>query len=686
LTSAASDAPTPAPVPSKDLDITWIIVAVILVIGLVALYFVIQYRKKKRIQEEKKKKKAKKAVKPTIADLEANRKSWVRGQSDGTKEPEDDFAREMERQAEMEQVRALGSAIQMGVKMGLESTNDVHKTVKSVILKKQEKQQETRNSQRIWQSKPDMATAGAEEGTLDEELEQQPGLDLEELDIMTSNLLASRGRKSGGARLSQKGGNGNFILAGWQVRSENIETIEEHGAGAFGALSLVKVGGVRMASKRLDVVASNVSSVHEQQNAMRRLMVETRTLAELQHPNIVRLLGVCTEEGKMCVLTEVAPRGDLRSLLDGCMKEDGVPLSMPLWLRMRMLRDISLAVRHAHAHLPSAIVHRDLQPRNVVVGQDWTARVTEWGLSFGAGEHAPSDAVTAMITPYTPPEVMMLDMDDEDSEDSAEVEDAEPLNREGWNRKGDVYSFGVLAWELIGGNKPWPNHTASSALESLELAELAVTKKLRPSGGEHATVLTVKTGDISTSMPLLTREAGDRNKADAKVDEDKLINGIESCEAIQLIVKCWNADHRKRPSMEEVTKILLDCEIEIAQAGWGEESWMKVSANGDQLDSILGQLEGAGDGRKSTSAADVEMLMAKHKKLAQLAELKALEDANKREKEEGKTEGDEITTSATGIDLTASFANFYKGAFDDSDKSDDEDNNEDSAMGNLDAV
>merc|ERR1712166_49086 len=387
---------------------------------------------------------------------------------------------------------------------------------------------------------------------------------------------------------------------------------------------------------------------------------------------------------EMDQVRSVAPRGDLRSLLDSCMEESSLPIPMPLWLRMRMLHGISLAVRHAHAHLPNAIVHRDLQPRSIVVASDWTARVTEWGFASGAGE---SSGEIGEVSPYTPPEVLAIGMGIMYGNDANE----EPLPRDGWSRKGDVYSFGVLAWEVMGGNKPWITKSLDSALGSLEICDQVVAQKMRPHGKAHDIALTVTGSQTETGMPLLACEAANRASADPKAKQTKLIAAIEESEMLKLVVQCWNADHNARPTMEEVNAVLTDTESELRKIGWGEDSWQKTmsahaSSSGAEMDSILGAVEGAADGRASTSAVDVAALLAKHKKLAQEAKQKALEESENKRHDSDDDE-DDINADA-GIDLTASFANFYKGAFDhgDNDEDREEEAEEETLPPNLAAV
>jgi serine/threonine protein kinase len=781
---------TPTPAPDKKLfNITWIIVIVIVVAGIVASYFLYRYCKKRQDEEDakngKKKKKGKEKKKKQQedpADLESGeRKSWKR--SDNPTDDEETFQSEMDRQAEMEQVRSVASAIQMGMQMGLQNTQNVHSNVKSVLLKKNEEKQEERNQERVWQAIPDLSLIAADsaDGGSDalrksealNDLDPQPGADLDGIDIMTSNLLASQMRKSKSGPLATKmhkakSRRGNFILAGWQVKSKDIEHIEDvetensqsdlysKPASQF-TYTFVKVGGITMACKKLDASNSKLSSVAEQQIAVRRLMVETRTLAELQHPNIVRLLGVCNEAGvakkadedddidisnsrsalttgpTMCVLTEIAPRGDLRTLLDAAIAtaastplpagHHGISQELPLWLRLRMLKGISLAVRHAHAHLPSPILHRDLRPCNIIIAHDWTARVTEWGLASGAsGEFTGSgyggpggialgvlgiDAVpfTAGMA-YQAPEVLTVsvgmgdeeDEGDEDIDQEEEEEDvsgsrskqaaANAIDEAGWSTKGDVYSFGVLAWELLGGSRPWHSSgdknsadhdgdflieeavaaSAPGAMTAERIYGLVVKQQKRPHGytpanAANAAAHDAPLSDLAASMPLLRAEAAEKSTdGNGNGSASSLLAKLEGSGALSLITECWAADRRTRPTMADVSTALSAAEEQLAELEWGEAS----TAGGDMakdLEAALGMVEGSiGGGRSSTSAADVDMLMQRHRKLAAEAEARAMAEVAD-EADDVIEEEEDLTDSTAGFDLTSSFANFYKGAF-----------------------
>ncbi len=170
----------------------------------------------------------------------------------------------------------------------------------------------------------------------------------------------------------------------------------------------------------------------------RRFRSERQILAGLQHPNIAPLLdGGATEEGTPYLVMEYV---------------DGVPIDahcdqhrLGLPARLDLFRQVCAAVAHAHRHL---VVHRDLKPSNVLVTEDGTAKLLDFGVakllgdprsgSAGAGAAEPGTLTGAGFSPFT-----------------ATYAAPEQLAGGRVSTATDVYALGALLTVLLAGRPPF---------------------------------------------------------------------------------------------------------------------------------------------------------------------------------------------------------------------------------------
>jgi tetratricopeptide (TPR) repeat protein len=156
-----------------------------------------------------------------------------------------------------------------------------------------------------------------------------------------------------------------------------------------------------------------------------RFVRERQILAALNHPNITRLLdGGVTDDGELYVVMEYV-EGD---------RLDVYCRDLPIPEKLRLFRDVCAAVQHAHQNL---IVHRDIKPSNILVTADGIPKLLDFGtaklLEPGADEIT-STGLGLMTPGYASPEQLR----------------GQPVTT-----LSDVYSLGVLLFELLTGQKPF---------------------------------------------------------------------------------------------------------------------------------------------------------------------------------------------------------------------------------------
>jgi serine/threonine protein kinase/predicted ATPase/DNA-binding SARP family transcriptional activator/alpha-beta hydrolase superfamily lysophospholipase len=169
-----------------------------------------------------------------------------------------------------------------------------------------------------------------------------------------------------------------------------------------------------------------------------RFVREAEALRQLNHPNIVAILATIEQDGEQCIVMEYVPGGTLRNLL-----ERERPLSYERSLAITL--ELADALSRAH-HLN--IIHRDLKPDNVLLAADGTPRLTDFGMARLSHDDVrlTQPGMIAGSPAYLSPEA---------------------LRGEELDARSDIWSFGVLLYELLAGHPPFDGQQLMTVLSNI---------------------------------------------------------------------------------------------------------------------------------------------------------------------------------------------------------------------------
>ncbi|HEY1419509.1 MAG TPA: serine/threonine-protein kinase [Candidatus Dormibacteraeota bacterium] len=205
------------------------------------------------------------------------------------------------------------------------------------------------------------------------------------------------------------------------TRLGQYEIVERLGGGGMAVVyrAVQQPLGREVALKALS------SELFQDEGFVKRFETEAKTLAKLDHPNILPIYDFEVMDGVAFLTMPLIRGGTLRDILNR-----GPLDPLTAW---RYLREIGDGLQHAH---DAGIVHRDLKPTNVLIHADGRAMLADFGLARGAGQ--PTHLTTiglAIGTPgyMAPEQVMGHDVD----------------------KRADIYAMGVLTFEMLTGRLPY---------------------------------------------------------------------------------------------------------------------------------------------------------------------------------------------------------------------------------------
>ncbi|XP_062007777.1 serine/threonine-protein kinase EDR1-like isoform X7 [Rosa rugosa] len=154
---------------------------------------------------------------------------------------------------------------------------------------------------------------------------------------------------------------------------------------------------------------------------------EISILSRIRHPNVILFLGACTKPPRLSMVTEYMEMGSLYYLIH----ISGQKKKLSWRRKLKMLRDICRGLMCIHR---MKIVHRDLKSANCLVNKHWAVKICDFGLSRMMTEANMKDSSSAGTPEWMAPEL---------------------IRNEPFTEKCDIFSFGVIMWELCTLNRPW---------------------------------------------------------------------------------------------------------------------------------------------------------------------------------------------------------------------------------------
>ncbi|XP_054815943.1 probable serine/threonine-protein kinase SIS8 isoform X2 [Prosopis cineraria] len=211
---------------------------------------------------------------------------------------------------------------------------------------------------------------------------------------------------------------------------------------------------------------------------------EITILSRLRHPNVILFLGACTKPPRLSMVTEYMEMGSLYYLIHS----SGQKKKLSWRRRLKMLRDICRGLMCIHR---MKIVHRDLKSANCLVNKHWTVKICDFGLSRIMTDSPMKDSSSAGTPEWMAPEL---------------------IRNEPFTEKCDIFSLGVIMWELCTLDRPWEGVPPERVIYTV---------------ANEGSRLEIPEGPLG-----------------------------------RLISDCWTEPH-KRPSCEDILSRLLDCEYSL---------------------------------------------------------------------------------------------------------------------------
>ncbi|KAF0883434.1 tyrosine-protein kinase Fer [Hyaena hyaena] len=219
----------------------------------------------------------------------------------------------------------------------------------------------------------------------------------------------------------------------WVLNHEDVTLGELLGKGNFGEV-------YKGILKDKTAVAVKTCKEDLPQELKIKFLQEAKILKQYDHPNIVKLIGVCTQRQPIYIIMELVPGGDFLSFLR--KKKDE--------LKLKQLVKFALDAVSGMSYLESKnCIHRDLAARNCLVGENNVLKISDFGMSRQEdGGVYSSSGLKQIPIKWTAPEA---------------------LNYGRYSSESDVWSFGILLWETFSlGVCPYPGMTNQQAREQVE--------------------------------------------------------------------------------------------------------------------------------------------------------------------------------------------------------------------------
>ncbi|XP_065203145.1 fibroblast growth factor receptor homolog 1-like [Planococcus citri] len=281
----------------------------------------------------------------------------------------------------------------------------------------------------------------------------------------------------------------------WEYPRKDLRIIKTLGVGEFGQVVQAEASNILGQENGTTIVAVKMLKDNHTDSDMIDLVSEMEVLKVLgNHPNILRLLGCCSQGGPLLLITEYADNGNLKHFLERHTHQSTELAEITLLAYARQ-------IANGMTYLGSMkCIHRDLAARNILVTEDYTMKIADFGLTRNVTDSEYYRKTTEGRLPikWMAPETLFDNK---------------------YSIKSDVWSYGVLLWEIMThGENPYPS---------------------------------VKT------LPGMLRVLNENRRLEKPPNA--------STDVYNLMLDCWKYEPRQRPNfstiVERLTELLTNAEV-----------------------------------------------------------------------------------------------------------------------------
>ncbi|XVF46755.1 hypothetical protein PTKIN_Ptkin03bG0053900 [Pterospermum kingtungense] len=224
----------------------------------------------------------------------------------------------------------------------------------------------------------------------------------------------------------------NFSLSELVNATNNFSDGNRIGSGSFGVVYKGKLADGREVAIKRGETSAKVKKFQEKETAFDS---ELALLSRVHHKHLVGLVGFCQENDERLLVYQYMSNG---SLYDHLHNKDNIEKGSSIinsWkMRIKIALDAARGIEYLHNYAVPPIIHRDIKSSNILLDGNWTARVSDFGLSLMGPESEQEFMSTRAVgtVGYIDPEYYVLNV---------------------LTAKSDVYGFGVVLLELLTGKR-----------------------------------------------------------------------------------------------------------------------------------------------------------------------------------------------------------------------------------------